>query len=80
MKIDVRFFIDNSECCEKDHVFKYNTSSCIIPRIGEHIWLISDVSSDYYMSRYKVIDIDYCIYDDDEIGHIDIFVIPDNLR
>ena len=38
-----------------------------------------DVSSDCYMSRYKVIDIDYCIYDDDEIGHIDIFVIPDNL-
>ena len=79
MKIDVRFFIDNSEYCEKDHVFKYNTSSCIIPRIGEHIWFTSDVSSDCYMSRYKVIDIDYCIYDDDEIGHIDIFVIPDNL-
>lgn len=81
MKYYLRFFIDGSECTDKDHTFKYtHAARMLVPHIGEHVWLYSDEQGDYNrVARYRVMEVEYDIYlHGDDIGFVDIHVVRDD--
>lgn len=81
MKYHLRFFIDDADCCENIHVFEYsNTSNMLIPRIGEHVWLPpvnDDNDDDFFDVRYRVFDVEYGTYNNDNFKIVDVFVTKD---
>ena len=80
MKYQLRFFIDDAECCEDDHVFEYkNPSNMLIPRIGEHVWLppVDDNEDEFFDVRYRVFDVEYGTYNDSNLKIVDVFVTKD---
>lgn len=81
MKYQLRFFIDDADCCEDDHVFEYkNTSNMLIPRIGEHVWLPpvdDDNNDDFFNVRYRVFDVEYSAHSDSDLKFVDVFVTKD---
>lgn len=68
MKYNLRFFIDKNHSCKPEHVFTHKSAaSMIVPQIGSTIFLHDD--------EYKVTDVSYDVYADDNVGLIDVFVL-----
>ena len=80
MEYTLRFFLDEAECADKYHMFKYtHAARMLVPRIGEHVWLYSDKKGDYGAARYKVMEVEYDTYlNGDDIGFVDIHVVRDD--
>lgn len=80
MEYTLRFFLDGTECTDKEHTFKYtHAARMLVPRIGEHVWLYSDKKGDYGVARFRVERVEYDTYlHGEEIGLVDIHVARDD--
>lgn len=80
MEYTLRFFLDGSECTDKEHTFKYtHAARILVPRIGEHVWLYSDKKGDYGVARFRVERVEYDTYlYGEEIGLVDVHVVRDD--
>ena len=80
MEYTLRFFLDGSECTDKEHTFKYtHAARMLVPRIGEHVWLYSDKKGDYGAACFRVVKVEYDTYlHDEDIGFVDIHVVRDD--
>lgn len=80
MEYTLRFFLDGTECTDKEHTFKYtHAARMLVPRIGEHVWLYSDKKGDYGVARFRVERVEYDTYlYGEEIGLVDVHVVRDD--
>lgn len=79
MKYQLRFFIDDACCAIPEHVFDYtHAARMLVPRIGEHVWLY-DEDDEFGATRYRVFDVEYNCYEDNELGFVDVWVTRDEL-
>ena len=76
MKYLLRFFISNNQCCKPEHQFEYtHAARMLVPRIGEHVWLPTD---DGLGARYLARNVEYDLFDSNETGFVDVYVVRDD--